>query len=197
MNDEGATVIVMGASAGGVEALKQIVAGLPGHLPAAVLVVLHLAPHGPSVLPQILDRRTDLTVVVAEDGIDVEPGTVYVCPPDRHLELHGLTLALTSHPPQDHHRPSIDRLFTSAAHSVGVRTIGVVLSGCLNDGSVGLAAIAANGGTAVVQDPVSAVYPDMPASALLAVPRAIRAPLGELAQALVGLCADLAATPSG
>ncbi|MDX6256013.1 MAG: two-component system, chemotaxis family, protein-glutamate methylesterase/glutaminase [Frankiales bacterium] len=190
-------VIVMGASAGGVEALKLIVSGLPKDLPAAVLVVLHLAPGGPSVLPQILARHTDLAVVVAEDGQQLSPGTLYVGRPNRHLELHERTVRLTQHPPQDHHRPSIDRLFLSAATSVGTRAIGVVLSGCLDDGTLGLAAIVRNGGSALVQDPDTADYPDMPASALLAVPAAVRLPIDELAAALVLLCAGTAVTPSG
>jgi two-component system chemotaxis response regulator CheB len=188
MNVESAPVILLGASAGGVEALKLVVAGLPATLPATILVVLHLAPSGPSVLPQILDRQSDLSVVVAQDGLRTAPGVIYVCPPDRHLELSGRTLRLTTHPPQDHHRPSIDRLFTSAAESLGTQAIGVVLSGCLDDGSLGLAAIAAHGGLALVQDPDSADYPDMPAAALLAVPQAERLPLEDLPAALIRLC---------
>ncbi|MDX6210381.1 MAG: two-component system, chemotaxis family, protein-glutamate methylesterase/glutaminase [Frankiales bacterium] len=190
-------VVVMGASAGGVEALKLLVSGLPKDLPAAVLVVLHLAPGGPSVLPQILARHTDLAVVVAEDGQQLSPGTIYVGPPNRHLELHERTVRLTQHPPQDHHRPSIDRLFVSAAESAGPRAIGVILSGCLDDGTLGLAAIVRNGGSALVQDPQTAAYPDMPASALLAIPAAVRLPIDQLAAALVLLCAGTPVTPSG
>jgi two-component system chemotaxis response regulator CheB len=190
-------VIVMGASAGGVEALRTVVAGLPADLPAAVLVVLHLSPGGLSVLPQILDRHTGLTVVAAEDGAVAAAGTVYVCPPDRHLELDGLVLRLTSHPPEDHHRPSIDRLFASTAETVGTQAIGVILSGCLHDGAAGLAAIAVAGGAAVVQDPRSAEYPDMPASALLLVPTAQSLPLHAVAGALVLLCARSSVVTSG
>jgi two-component system chemotaxis response regulator CheB len=190
-------VIVLGASAGGVEALKLVVAGLPADLPAAILVVLHLAPHGPSVLPQILDRHTEMSVVVAVDELDIVPGTIYVCPPDRHLELSGDTVRLTTHPPQDNHRPSIDRLFSSAAESLGTRAIGVVLSGCLDDGTLGLAAIVRNGGSALVQDPQSADYPDMPASALLGVPESEPVPLTELPAALIRLCTGTAVTPPG
>jgi two-component system chemotaxis response regulator CheB len=192
-----APVILLGASAGGIEALKLVVAGLPVDLPAAILVVLHLAPSGPSVLPQILDRHTALPVVVARDGAELVPGTIHVGPPDRHLELSDRTIRLTTSPPQDYHRPSIDRLFSSAAESLGTRAIGVVLSGCLDDGSLGLAAIVRYGGTALVQDPDSAAYPDMPASALLAVPQAVRVPIAELSAALVRLCAGTAVAPAG
>jgi two-component system chemotaxis response regulator CheB len=193
----GPPVIVVGASAGGVDALKTVVAGLPAELPAAVLVVLHLAPGGPSVLPRILDRYTDLTVVVAEDGQTVCSGTVYVCPPNHHLELDGPVLRLTTHPPEGHHRPSIDRLFRSAAANGAAQAVGVVLSGCLHDGAAGLAALVAAGGSAVVQDPRTAEYPDMPASALVAVPSAESVPLHEVAATLVRLCTCRSVVGSG
>jgi two-component system, chemotaxis family, protein-glutamate methylesterase/glutaminase len=190
-------VVVVGASAGGVEALKVLVAGLPDDFPAAVVVVLHLGPGGPSVLPQILARQARLPVVVAQSGLALAAGSIYVGPPNRHLELNGDRLRLTADPPQDHHRPSIDRLFSSAAVALGARVIGVILSGSLHDGALGLAAIALAGGTAVVQEPDSADYPGMPASALVAVPSALRLPLDELAGGLVRLCGDTTAAPPG
>jgi two-component system, chemotaxis family, protein-glutamate methylesterase/glutaminase len=188
-------VVVVGASAGGVEALKLLVAGLPADFPAAVLIVLHLAPGGPSVLPQILARECVLPVVVAEDGAALRAATVYVGPPNQHLELVGNTVRLSSGPPQDHHRPSVDRLFSTASAAAGSRVVGVVLSGALDDGAEGLAEIRAAGGTAVVQDPDTADYPDMPSNALSAVPDALRLPLADLAAELVRLCGGTAVVP--
>ena len=190
-----ARVVVVGASAGGVLALKELVKGLPSDFPAAVVVVLHLSAAGPSVLPQILDREGPLPALVAEAGVDLVPGTIYVAPPDRHLELDGLTVRLTDAPPEHNHRPSIDRLFRTAAGSLGALVIGVVLSGALDDGAQGLAAIRRQGGDAVVQDPATAGYASMPQSALTAVPDAWRLPIAELAGGLVRLC-DGAAGPA-
>lgn len=183
------TVIVIGASAGGVEALKLLAAALPAGFPAAVVVVLHLAPNGPSVLPQILDRVCRLPVLLARDGAALAAGTVLVAPPNRHLELSGATVRLTATPPLRHHRPSIDQLFSTAAATLGTRVVGVVLSGALDDGAAGLAAIHLAGGAAVVQEPSEAHYPDMPRSALAAVPEALTLPLDRIADALTLLAA--------
>ena len=190
-------VVVIGASAGGVEALLVLVAGLPDDLPAAVVVVLHLAPGGPSVLPQILARASSLPVVAATDGVRTSPGTVYVGPPSHHLVVAGVTLHLTDGPPKDHHRPSIDLMFSSAAATLGPAVIGVVLSGALRDGADGLAAITAAGGMAVVQDPASAAYPDMPRNALVAVPSARQLPIEQIAAEIVRLCSGTAVAPPG
>ena len=186
-----APIVVVGASAGGVDALKLLVSGLPLDFPGAMVIVLHLAAGAPSVLAQILDRECGLPVLTARDGDRLQGGVVYIGPPDRHVELAGDVVRLTDGPPQNRHRPSIDHLFASCA-PLRARVIGVVLSGALDDGAEGLAAIRASGGAAVVQDPVSAEFPGMPSSALLAVPDALVLPLDQLAAGLVRLCGGTA-----
>jgi two-component system chemotaxis response regulator CheB len=156
----------MGASAGGVEALSRVVGGLPRGLPAAVLVVLHVPPGSFSALPEILTRAGDLRAHHAIDGEPIEAGIVYVAPPDVHLLVDDGRVRLDPGPMQNMSRPSIDRLFTSAAEQRGASTIGVVLSGMLDDGTAGLLAIARHGGRGVVQDPEDAVFPSMPTNAV-------------------------------
>lgn len=159
-------LVVVGASAGGVEVLKQLVAGLPKDLAAAVLIVLHIAPSSPSVLPRLLARRSTLPVRFAEDDEPIAHGVVYVAPPDRHLVVEPGRLRLTRAPRENHSRPAIDPLFRSAALAYGRRAIGVILSGRLDDGTAGLWAIKERGGIAVVQDPDDAAHADMPRNAL-------------------------------
>lgn len=163
------SAVAMGASAGGVEALRTVVAGLPIDLPAAVLVVLHMPSSGTSVLGRILDRAGPLPAHTAEHGAPIEPGTVYVAPVNRHLMLAGDRIALSGGPRENGHRPAIDVLFRSAAHTLRDRAIGVILSGNLDDGVAGLGAIASRGGTTVVQDPDDAQYRAMPENALRSV----------------------------
>ena len=158
-------LIVVGASAGGVDALQRLVAGLPAELPASILVVLHLAA-GTSVLDQILARAGELPVTQARDGEQLERGHVYVGPPDRHLLVRGTQLRLSAGPRENGHRPAIDPMFRSAARAYGKRVIGVVLTGTLDDGTDGLRFIKERGGATVVQDPADAVYADMPRSAV-------------------------------
>src|SRR5579884_3723136 len=161
-------LVVMGASAGGVEALRRVVAGLPAELPAAICIVLHLAPDSPSALPKILERAGALPCRAASDGEPLEPGSVLVAPPDRHLVVEDGRVRLTVGPRENGHRPAIDTLFRSAA-ARGDRVVGVVLSGTRDDGAAGLAVIKANGGGAIVQDPKEAMYAGMPRSALASV----------------------------
>jgi two-component system chemotaxis response regulator CheB len=160
-------LVVIGASAGGVETLKRVVARLPGDLPAAVCVVLHLAPASPSALADILGRAGPLPCRTAEPEQPLEDGQIIVAPPDRHLVVDGNCLRLTIGPRENNHRPAIDVLFRSAALSHGANVIGVVLSGTRDDGTAGLALIKQHGGLAVVQDPDDALYPDMPRNALM------------------------------
>jgi two-component system chemotaxis response regulator CheB len=159
-------LIVVGASAGGVEALGQLVAALPDDLPAAVAVVLHMAASGTSVLPAILDRAATLPTRAATDGEPICAGRVYVAPPNVHLVVEDSTFALRHGPRENGHRPAIDRLFMSAAAEWGRGVVGVVLTGTLDDGAAGLAMIKTRGGCAVVQDPEDALYAGMPANAI-------------------------------
>ena len=166
-------VVVIGASAGGVEALKCVAETLPGDLDAAVFVVLHLSPAASSVLPRILARAGPLPALHPENGARSVPGTIVIAPPDRHLEVgDGGCVALTQGPRLRGYRPAVDRLFTTAASFYGPRVVGVILTGALDDGSAGLSAVAHAGGAAIVQDPADAVYPAMPANALRTVPEA-------------------------
>lgn len=162
----GHDLIVIGASSGGVEALQTLVAGLPADLPAAVCIVLHLSPEGPSLLPRILRRHSALPTMHPVDEEAIVAGRIYVAPPDHHLLVESGRLRLTRGPRENRHRPAVDTLFRSAALAYGPRTIGVILTGALNDGTAGLAAIKRRGGIAIVQDPAEALFPSMPASAL-------------------------------
>lgn len=159
-------LVVIGASAGGVETLKTVVSGLPGDLPAAVCIVLHIAPSSPSALARILQRAGTLPCRAASDGEPLRPGQILVAPPDHHLVVEDGRARLTVGPRENGHRPAVDVLFRSAATARHTRVIGVVLSGTRDDGAAGLAVIKSSGGAAIVQDPEEALYPGMPASAL-------------------------------
>jgi two-component system chemotaxis response regulator CheB len=159
-------VIVIGASAGGVASLTQLVRELPGDLDAAVAVALHVPEESPSALPAILTRERTLKATHAKDGEPLLHGRIYVAPPGRHLLVKRRTLRVVRGPNENGHRPAVDPLFRTAARAHGPRVIGVVLSGTLDDGTAGLSAIKAQGGTALAQDPAEALFPGMPQSAI-------------------------------
>lgn len=159
-------VVVVGASMGGVEALPRFVAQLPADLPAAVLVVLHIAPHSRNYLAERLNTSGPLIAAPAVNGEKLQRGRIYVALPDQHLMIEDSQIRLATGPRESHARPSIDVLFRSAAYYGGPRTIGVILTGQLDDGTAGLWAIKDRGGTAIVQSPDEAPYPSMPQSAL-------------------------------
>jgi two-component system chemotaxis response regulator CheB len=162
----GHDVIVIGTSAGGLKALTALVSQLPGDLPASVLIVQHLAADRPSQLPRILSDVGGLPAEHPVDRAPLEPGRIYVAPPDHHLLVSQSFLRVVRGPRENRFRPSIDALFRSAAVACGPRVVGVVLTGALGDGTIGLQAIRRRGGITVVQDPAEAEYPSMPATAL-------------------------------
>ena len=183
----GHDIVVVGASAGGVEALAKFVRALPASLPAAVFVVLHISPQSPSMLPTILSHAGLLPVQHPTDGTIFELSHVYVAPPDHHILLEQEHIRVVRGPKENRHRPAIDVLFRSAANSYGPRVIGIVLTGALDDGTAGLLAIKRLGGTAVVQDPEDALYPSMPRSALEHVKVDYVLPLADIASTVVKL----------
>ena len=156
------SLVAVGASAGGIEALTTLVAGLPPDLAAAVAVVVHLPPQVKSRLPEILDRAGPLPAVAARDGDELEPGRIYVATPDRHLLIRDGRCAVVRGPHENGLRPSIDVLFRSAAVSFGGRAVAVVLSGTRDDGVTGATVVDRCGGRVLVQDPRDALFPGMP-----------------------------------
>lgn len=164
-------IIVVGASAGGVEALQVFAAALPANLDASVFVVLHIGAgiNGQSHLPAILSDAGTLPAVCPKDGARIETGKIYVAPPDCHLVLKKGSIHLSHGPKENWTRPAINPLFRSAAAAYGAGVIGVILTGTLDDGVAGLAEIKRQGGVAVVQDPQSALFSSMPVNALRSV----------------------------
>ena len=161
-------VVAVGASAGGVEALTALAAGLPADLPYAVLITLHMPPGAPSVLAKIIDRHGPLPAKTACDGESLEAGRIYVAEPDRHLLVHDDKVLLSEGPTENGHRPAINALFRSAALHFGPHSIGVLLSGVLDDGVVGAEAIRSRAGITVAQHPQDALFPTLPLNALAA-----------------------------
>ena len=179
--------MVIGASAGGVETLEQVVSGFPAQLQATICVVLHIAPNTRSFLARILDRAGPLPCRPASDGGALLPGQILVAPPDRHLVIDGGCARLTAGPRENGHRPAVDPLFRSAADERGPGVVGVVLSGTRGDGAAGLAAVCSHGGATVVQDPGDALYPEMPETALDRVAVDAVVPCDRMAEAIVAL----------
>ena len=180
-------IIVVGASAGGVEALTKLVAGLPPDLPAALFVVLHISRQGTSVLPSILTRAGSLKAIHPTDGTPIQHGQIYVAPPERHLLVKRGYVHLARGPQENRHRPAIDPLFRTAARVYGPQVVGVILSGTLDDGTAGLVAVKMRGGVAVVQDPDEALFCGMPRSAIKNVEINYVLPVADIAAVLVRL----------
>lgn len=181
-------IIVIGASAGGVEALRTLVGALPPDIAAPIAVVLHVGTQ--SILPELLEAAGRLPVHHAKNGEPLRRGTIYVAPPGKHLLVHDGHLMLRRGARENLARPAIDPLFRSAACSFGGGTIGVVLTGALNDGTAGLVAIKRCGGVVIVQEPREADFPEMPLSALRHVAVDACLPLAGIAKELVRRAAE-------
>lgn len=175
-------IVVIGASAGGIQALTQLVRQLPADLPAALFIVQHLYAEMLSTLPELLANASPWPAFHPRDGQTIQLGQIYVAPPNYHLLLRmpGL-ISLSQGPRENLHRPAIDPLFRTAARTYGARVVGVLLTGSKEDGAAGLWAVKMRGGLALVQDPADAQFPEMPQSALDFVPNVdYVAPLAEL-----------------
>jgi two-component system chemotaxis response regulator CheB len=190
-------VVVVGASAGGIEALRALASGLPVDFPAPVCVVIHTSPQAPGMLDSILSRSGRLPATNARDRERLEPGRIYVAPPDCHLLVEPGRVRVTKGPRENRFRPAIDPLFRSAAQVFGPAAIGIILTGNLGDGTAGLWAIKQLGGTAVVQDPDDALFPAMPRNALSNVRIDHVVPLWQIPPLLVRLTAEEVPAPTG
>lgn len=183
-------IVVIGASAGGVEALQKLLGGLLPTLPVAVFVVLHMPPYQRSELAAILARATAWPVVEASDGAPVVRGKVCVAVPDHHLLFDQERLRVTRGPKENRTRPAIDVLFRSAAFNFGPRVIGIILTGTLDDGTAGLWAVKDRGGIAIVQSPAEAVFASMPESALRHVAVDVVLPILDISAAIATFAAE-------
>ena len=183
----GHDIIVVGASAGGVEALSRLAGQLPEELPASLFIILHIPAQSPSLMPEILSRSGPLEATHPMDGEKIRRGHIYVAPPDYHLLLERERIRVIRGPKENRHRPAVDPLFRSAAVAYGPRVVGVILTGSLDDGTAGLWDIKRRGGVAVVQDPNDALYQSMAASALAHVQVDYCLPLSEIGATLVQL----------
>lgn len=193
----GKDIIVIGTSAGGIDALRTLAAALPANLDATLFIVLHTSPDSPGILAQIIDRAGPLPAMSAVRGDRIEKGRIYVAPPDHHLLVEPGRIELTRGPRENRFRPAIDPLFRSAARAYGPRVVGVILTGGLDDGTNGLSIVKRLGGTTVVQDPAEALAPSMPMSALRHVRVDYTVRLAELAPLLVRLAASPADAAEG
>jgi two-component system chemotaxis response regulator CheB len=192
----GRDIVTVAASAGGLEPLRTLLAALPADLPAAVLVVLHIPATGGRALPRILDRSGALRAAAAVDGEPLRSRRVYVAPPDVHLLIVDGLVRTSRGPRQNGVRPSADPLFRSAALYGGPRTIGVVLSGTLDDGALGAATVEQLGGRVIVQDPDEAAYDSMPRCALATTQRPAVRPAGKIAELITWLACEPVEIPA-
>jgi two-component system chemotaxis response regulator CheB len=183
-------IIVMGASAGGFEVLKKLIAGLPAGLDAAIFIVWHISADTIGILPEVLNRSGPLPAANATDFEEIKMGHIYVAPPDRHLVLEQNHMRVTKGPKENRFRPAVDPLFRSAAYTFGSRVIGVVLSGALDDGTSGLWTIKERGGLTIVQDPKEATVAGMPLNALREVKVDYTLPVALIGPKLVTLSSE-------
>lgn len=188
----GHDIIVIGASAGGVEALSKLIHDIPPDIPAALFVVLHIPAQSTSLLPEILSRAGQLKASHPSDRERIVSGNVYLAPPDHHLLIGQGFVRVVRGPKENRHRPAIDPTLRSAALHYGPRAIGVVLTGSLDDGTAGLNAVKQRGGLAVVQDPQDALYPSMPLSAIGHVQVDYTVPLSQMGALLERLAREAA-----
>ena len=158
-------IIVIGASAGGISAVKKVICGLPADLPAALFLVIHMPPH-PSNLAEVLSKSSRLPTLEATQDQPIQRGTIYVAPPDHHLFIDNDRILLWQGPKENRQRPAINGLFRSAAVGYGERVVGLLLTGIMQDGTTGLWWIRRYGGIVVVQDPSEAEFSEMPETAL-------------------------------
>lgn len=187
-------IVVVGASSGGIGALKELVAGLPSDLRATIFITVHVAPYSLGILPEILERAGSLPAANAKDWERFEPGRIYVAPPDHHLLVEPAgVVRVTRGPRENRFRPAVDPLFRSAARAFSTRVVGVILTGWLDDGTAGLYAVKERGGTAIVQHPDDSFAPAMPLNAIKQVEVDHVVPLKEIAPLLV----RLSGTPAG
>jgi two-component system chemotaxis response regulator CheB len=178
-------IVLIGTSWGGLSAVSAVVEGLPSTFALPLVVVQHRSPDAPGLLAELLQTKTRLRVIEVEDKQPILPGHVFIAPPNYHLLMDRGVFSLTTDAPVRYSRPSIDVTFSSAADEYGRRTIGVVLTGANEDGSLGLKRIADRGGYAIVQDPATAESPVMPQAAIRAVAKARVLPLERMAGHLV------------
>ena len=188
-------IVVIGASAGGMEALQNLVSRLPAGLPASIFIVWHLSPGAKSILPSILSKAGPLPAVHPKDGDRIEPGRIYVAPNDHHMLLEKGYIRVARGPKENRFRPAVDPLFRSAAYVYGARVVGVVLSGALDDGTAGLWTIKLRGGSAIVQEPSEALIRGMPLSALDNVAVDHRLPVAEIADLIAHLAREETVEP--
>jgi two-component system chemotaxis response regulator CheB len=188
-------IVVIGASAGGMQALEQVVAGLPLDYAGSIFIVWHLAPGVESVLPSVLQKLGPLPAAHPQDGDAIAPGRLYVAPPDHHMLLERGYIRVTRGPKENRFRPAVDPLFRSAAYVYGTRAVGVVLSGALDDGTSGLWVMKLRGSTTVVQEPADALYRSMPINALDSVAVDYRLPAAKIGALLGRLAHEEAPAP--
>jgi two-component system chemotaxis response regulator CheB len=181
-------IIVIGASAGGFEAFKQLIRGLPPDFSAPIFIVWHMSPDVKGILPQALGRQNSIPATQAVNDEKIRPGHIYVAPPDYHLLIERDRIRVTHGPKENRFRPAVDPLFRSAAYHYGNRVIGIILSGALGDGTAGLWTVKDFGGTTIVQDPREAEVPSMPETALREVQIDHCVSMSELPKLLVDLC---------